>query len=323
MTHNNRTRGWVAAILLVLSANPGAQAYPNRPVRLVVPFPPGGATDIVARGIAQKLSDGLKQQFVVDNRGGGGQVIGTELVAKSAPNGYTLLLASVTHSINPALHPKLPYDSVKDFAPVTLLGSGPNVVVVHPSLPARTVAELITLLKAQPGRINFASSGTGSGGHLAAELFKSMAGVDMTHIPYKGGGPAYIDLIAGQVALMFTSPVPTLPHVRAGKLRAIATTGASRSSAMPDLPTIAESGLPGYEASLWYGIFVPAGTPSDIINLLNGKIIEGLRAPDIRDRLTGLGIDIVGSSPSKLAQHLRSETAKWSKVIREANIRAE
>ncbi|MBI2319690.1 MAG: tripartite tricarboxylate transporter substrate binding protein, partial [Betaproteobacteria bacterium] len=239
MTWRNAAFAFAAAMLAFPRAPAAAQSYPDRPVRFVVPYPPGGATDIIARGLAQKLTDSLKQQFVVDNRGGAGQVIGTDIVAKSAPNGYAILLASVTHSINPSLQPKLPYDSVKDFSPVTLVGSGPNVLVVHPSVPARSMAEFVTLLKANPGKYNYASSGNGSGGHLATELFKSMAGVEMNHIPYKGNGPATVDILAGQVPIMFTSTAPMLPHMRAGKPRGLATTGASRSSATPDLPTIA------------------------------------------------------------------------------------
>ncbi len=300
-----------------------AQSYPERPVRFVVPYPPGGATDIIARALGQKLGDSLKQQFVVDNRGGAGQIIGTDIVAKSAPNGHTILLASVTHSINPTLLSKLPYDSAKDFAAITLVGSGPNVLVTHPSLPARTVAELVTLLKAAPGKYNYASSGIGAGGHLAMELFKSMAGVEANHVPYKGNGPATIDLLAGQVPMMFTSTAPMLPHVKTGKLRALATTGAKRTGAMPDVPTVAESGFAGYEASLWYAILAPKGTPGGIIRLLNAQFLEALGAPDIRDRFAGLGIDIVGSTPEYFETYLRAETAKWARVIKVAKIRPE
>ncbi len=303
--------------------NVSAQTYPDRPVRFVVPYPPGGATDIISRTLGQKLSDAFKQQFVVDNRGGAGQIIGTDIVAKSAPNGYTILLASVTHSINPTLLSKLPYDSVKDFSAITLVASGPNVLVVHPSLQVRSVAEFVKLLKATPGKYNYASSGNGSGGHLATELFKSMAGIDINHIPYKGNGPATVDLLAGQVPIMFTSTAPMLPHMRSGKLRGLATTGASRSSATPDIPSIAELGYPGYEASLWYGILAAAGTPPAIIKLLNAQFVNALKAPDVRERFTGLGIDVMGSTPDVLDKHLRSELAKWEKVIKTAKIRAE
>jgi tripartite-type tricarboxylate transporter receptor subunit TctC len=311
------------AVLLVLNTVAHAQVYPARPIRLIVPYPPGGATDIIARAMAQKLSDAYGQQVVVDNRGGGGQIIGTDLVAKAPPNGYTLLLPSVTHSINPGLHRKLPYDSVRDFAAVSQLGSGPNVVVTHPSVAARSIQDLIALAKAQPGKLNYASSGTGSGGHLAAELFKSMAGVNLIHVPYKGGGPAYVDLIAGQVELMFTSPVPTLPHVKTGKLRALATTGARRSSAMPDLPTVAEAGLKGFEASLWYGILAPAGTPADIVGSLEREIARQLQSSDMRERFTSVGVDIVASGSRQFAEHIVVEMKKWLKVIQDAGIRAD
>ncbi len=303
--------------------NVSAQTYPDRPVRFVVPYPPGGATDIISRTLGQKLSDAFKQQFVVDNRGGAGQIIGTDIVAKSAPNGYTILLASVTHSINPTLLSKLPYDSVKDFSAITLVASGPNVLVVNPSLPVRSVAEFVKLLKATPGKYNYASSGNGSGGHLATELFKSMAGIDINHIPYKGNGPATVDLLAGQVPIMFTSTAPMLPHMRSGKLRGLATTGASRSSATPDIPSIAELGYPGYEASLWYGILAAAGTPPAIIKLLNAQFVNALKAPDVRERFTALGIDVVGSTADSLDKHLRAELAKWEKVIKTAKIRTE
>ena len=291
--------------------------------RKIKTYPPGGATDIIARTLGQKLSDALKQQIVVDNRGGAGQIIGTDIVAKSAPNGYTILLASVTHSINPTLLSKLPYDSVKDFAAITLIGNGPNVLVVHPSIAARSMAEFVKLLQANPGKYNYASSGNGSGGHLAAELFKGMAQVDINHIPYKGNGPATVDVLAGQVPIMFTSTAPMLPHIRSGKLRGLATTGASRSSATPDIPTIAESGYPGYEASLWYGILAAAGTPPAMLNVLNTHFVNALKAPDVRERFTALGIDVVGSTPEFLDQHLRAELAKWEKVIKTAKIRTE
>lgn len=317
--------GWLLMLIALLGSahGAGAQTYPDRPVRFVVPYPPGGATDIIARTLGQKLSDALRQQIVVDNRGGAGQVIGTDIVAKSAPNGYTILLASVTHSINPALLSKLPYDSVRDFAPVTLIGYGPNVLVVHPTIAARSMAEFVKLLQGNPAKYNYASSGNGSGGHLAAELFKSMARVDINHIPYKGNGPATVDLLAGQVPIMFTSTAPMLPHMRSGKLRGLATTGAARSSALPELPTVAESGYPGYEASLWYGILAAAGTPPTIVNVLNTQFVQALKATDVRERFTGLGIDVAGGTPDHFDRHLRSELAKWEKVIKTARIRAE
>jgi tripartite-type tricarboxylate transporter receptor subunit TctC len=298
-----------------------AQTYPNRAVRLIVPYPPGGATDIISRSIAAKLGAALGQQFIVDNRPGGGQKIGTALAAKSAPDGYTLLLVSVTHSINPALDPRLPYDSMRDFTPVTLVASSPNAVVVHPSIPARSIKDMIALAKAQPGKLNLATSGLGSGGHLAGALFQSMTRIHMTTVHYKGGGPAYVDLMGGQVDAMFTSPNPTLSYARAGKLRALAMTGAKRSPSAPELPTVAEAaGLPGYEASLWYGIMTPAGVPRDIVNLLNTEIVKGMKAADVREPLAKLAVEVHATTADAFAEHLRSETQKWARVIKEANI---
>jgi tripartite-type tricarboxylate transporter receptor subunit TctC len=313
-----------AAAGLCFAQSTAAQNYPGKPIRLIVPYPPGGATDIISRAIGTKLTAALGQQCIVDNRPGGGQKIGTAAAAKAPADGYTLLLVSVTHSINPGLDPKLPYDSVRDFAPVTLVASSPNVVVLHPSVPAKSVKELIALAKAQPGKLNMATSGNGSGGHLAGALFQSLAGIRMTTVAYKGGAPAYIDLMGGQVEVMFTSPNPTLSYARAGKLRAIAMTGAKRSAAAPDLPTVAEaSGLRGYEASLWYGIMAPAGTPREIVQLLHGEITKGVQARDVREPLAGYAVDVIASTPDEFAAHLRSEMDKWAKVIREANIRAE
>ncbi len=301
-----------------------AQSYPAKPVRFIVPYPPGGATDIIARSISGKLGAALGQQFVVDNRAGGGQKIGTALAAKSPADGHTMLLVSVTHSINPALDAKLPYDSVKDFVPVTLIASSPNAVVLHPSVPATSIKALVALAKAQPGKLNLATSGNGSGGHLAAELFQSMTGTRMTTIPYKGGGPAYVDLMAGQVELMFTSPNPTLAYAKSGKLRAIAMTSAKRSAAAPELPTVAEAGnLPGYEASLWYGVMLPAGTSRDIVTLLHAEITKAARLREVAEPLTTFAIEIIASTPEQFAAYLASETAKWAKVIKEANIRAD
>jgi tripartite-type tricarboxylate transporter receptor subunit TctC len=310
-------------VTLACATSACAGAYPLRPIRLVVPYPPGGATDVIARGVGQKVAESIGEQVVIDNRGGGAQIIGTDVVAKSAPNGYTILFASVTHAINPGLQPKLPYDTLRDFAPITLMCSGANVLVVHPSVPARSVKELIALAKARPGQLNYASSGSGSGGHLAAELFKVTAGVEMTHIPYKGACPAGVDLLAGQVNLMFTSPVAMLPHIKSGKLRALATTGRARSSAVPDLPTIAELGLTGYEATLWYGMLAPAGTAAPIVATLHRHIVGALGSAELRERLAPLGVDMVGSTPQAFARHLETEVAKWSKVIATAHIKPE
>jgi tripartite-type tricarboxylate transporter receptor subunit TctC len=318
-------RGLLALMaLLCANQHAAAQSYPVKAVRFIVPYPPGGATDIIARSVGAKLSAALGQQFVIDNRAGGGQKIGTALAAKSPADGYTLLLVSVTHSINPALDNKLPYDSVKDFTPVTLIASSPNAVVVHPSVPARSIKALIALAKAHPGKLNLATSGNGSGGHLASALFQSLTGTHMTTIPYKGGGPAYIDLLSGQMQVMFTSPNPTLAYAKAGRLRAIAMTSAKRSPATPEIPTVAEAGgLPGYEASLWYGIMLPAGTPREIVQLLHSEITKAAKAREVSEPLTAYAIDIIASTPDEFAAYLKNETDKWAKVIREANIRAD
>ena len=308
---------------LALAAGASAQSYPNRPVRFIVPYPAGGATDIISRLIGDKLGTSLGQQFVIDNRAGGGQKIGTSLAAKAAPDGHTILLVSITHAINPGLFKEMPYDAIKDFSPITLTAISPLVLVVHPSVPAKSVKELIALMKAQPGKLNTATSGIGSGGHLAAELFKSMAGVDMTFVPYKGGALAYIDLIGGQVDLMFTSPAATLAYAKAGKLRVLATTGAKRSPATPELPTVAEAtGIRGYEAGLWYGVVAPAGTPRAIVRLLNAEIVKALQLSDVRGTLAAQAVEAVSSTPEEFAMYIKSEIAKWAKVIKDANIHA-
>jgi len=295
----------------------GAQAYPAKPIRIVVPFPPGGATDILARAVAQKLTDAWGQAVVVDNRPGAGGNIGSEIVAKAAPDGYTLEMGTVgTHAINASLYAKMPYDHVKDFAPVILVAGVPNVLVVNPSLPVSSVQELIAYAKANPGKLNFASSGNGTSIHLAGELFKVMAGVQMTHIPYKGSAPALQDLIGGQVQLMFDNLPPSLPHIKAGKLRALAVTSATRSSALPDTPTIAESGLPGFEASSWFGVLAPAGTPPAIIARLNAEIAAWLASAEAKEKMLALGANIGGGSPEDFARHIAAETAKWQKVVK-------
>lgn len=319
--------GRVIAILLATLFGPTpafAQTYPVKAVRFIVPYPPGGATDIIARAIGGKLSAAMGQPFVIDNRAGGGQKIGTALVAKSPADGYTLLLVSVTHAINPALDHKLPYDSVRDFIPVTLVASSPNAVVLHPSVPATTVKALIALARANPGKLNLATSGNGSGGHLAAAYFQSLAGIRMTTIPYKGGGPAYVDLIAGQTQVMFTSPNPTLSYAKAGKLRAIAVTSAKRSPAAPELPTVAEAaGFRGYEASLWYGVMLPSGTPAEIVQLLHTEITRAARTREFGEPLAAFAIEVIASTADEFAAYLRSETGKWAKVIRDGDIRAD
>jgi tripartite-type tricarboxylate transporter receptor subunit TctC len=311
-----------AAALSMAGAAAQAQPYPSRPIRLIVPYPPGGATDIVARSLGQKLADALKQQIVIDNRGGGGQVIGTDLAAKAAPDGYTLILVTITHTINPALHKKLPYDSLRDFTPITLIAASPQILVVHPSVAAKSVSELIALARAKAGVFNYASSGNGSGGHLAMELFKSMTGIQATHVPYKGAGPALTDLIAGQTQAMFTSPLAALPHVKSGKLRALAMAGKTRSPAAPELATVAET-VPGYEASLWYGLLAPAGTAKPIVGRLYDEFTKALKFADVVERLSSQGVEPVGSGPRELQEFMRAESAKWAKVVTAAGMRAD
>ena len=315
---SNGMRQFALALLVAsFAAGSCAQAYPAKPIRLVVPFPPGGATDILARAAAQKLTDAWGQPVVVDNRPGAGGNIGSELVAKAAPDGYTLEMGTVgTHAINASLYAKMPYDHVKDFAPVILVASVPNVLEVNPGVPAKSVAELISYAKANPGKLNFASSGSGTSIHLSGELFKVMAGVDMTHVPYKGSSPALQDLLGGQVQVMFDNVPPSLPQIRAGKLRALAVTSATRSPALRDVPTIAESGLPGYEASSWFGVLAPAGTPPAIIAKLNAEIGAWLATPEAKEKMLALGANAAGGSPEDFAKHIAVETAKWQKVVR-------
>ena len=313
-------------LLAALSAACGAHAdaYPSRPIRFVVAFPPGGGTDIIARSIAQKLSERVSQQVLVDNRPGAGGNIGTEIVAKSAPDGYTMLMGSAGPlAINASLFKTMPFDPQHDLAPVTLAASTPNVLVVHPSLGVTTVKELIALAKNSPGRINFASSGFGTPAQLAGELFNSMAGVKLVHVPYKGAAPALADLLGGQVQLMFSTMPPALPHVKDGKLRALAVTSLKRSPAAPELPTLAEAGLPGFEANTWHGVVLPAGAPAEVIAKLNREIVAILHLPDVVERLSAQGAEPVGSTPEEFAAYIRSETAKWAKVVRESGAKAE
>ncbi len=305
-------------VLLALSAaGAAAQPYPSKPIRLVVPFPAGGTTDILAREVGQRLSLSLGQPVVIDNRPGAAGNIGSELVAKSAPDGYTLLMATVgTHAINPNLYARMPYDHVKDFAPVVLVAGVPNVLEVTPSLPVHSVADLIKLAKEKPGQINFASSGSGTSIHLSGELFKTMAGVDMTHVPYKGSAPAITDLIGGQVQVMFDNLPSSLPQIKADKLRAIAVTSAQRAPALPDIPTIAESGLPGFEASSWFGIVAPAGTPPTIIARINADVNQWLQSPEAKEKLLAQGAVAAGGSPEQFAAYIHAETEKWARVVK-------
>ncbi|MEO7725861.1 MAG: tripartite tricarboxylate transporter substrate binding protein [Burkholderiales bacterium] len=300
-----------------------AQQYPAKPIRFVLPFgAPGGAPDITARLLAPKLTEALGQQIVIEPRVGAGGTIGTEVVANAAPDGYTILLTSPSHAINVTLYPKLAYDAVADFVPITQLVEVPNILVVHPSLPARTVKELIALARAKPGSLNYGSAGSGSSQHLAGELFKKMAHVDMVHIPYKGGGGVVVDLIAGQLQLTFGSAT-SLPYVRSGRLIALAVTSAQRASTMPALPTISEAGLPGYEASAWYALFAPARTPKPIIDKLHAEVTRILKLPDVRERLAFETISPVGSTPAELADFLKREIVKWGAIIKDSGARVD
>jgi tripartite-type tricarboxylate transporter receptor subunit TctC len=297
--------------------------YPNRPIRIIVPQSPGASTDLTARLIGQKLSTVLGQPIVVDNRPGAGSIIGTDLVAKATPDGYTLLVVASSITLNPTLHKNLPFDPIRDLAPITQLSAFPNMLTVHASLPVKTVKDLIALLKAKPGAINYGSSGTATGTHLSAELFKYMTGTDMVHVPYKGGGPAVQALLAGQVQLNFATIVSVLPHVRAGKLRAIAVTTAKRSPGLPEIPTIAESGVPGYDHGPWNGFLAPARTPTAIIARLNQETAQILHQPDVKTVFLNEGAEPVGNKPEEFGAIIKSETAKWAKVIRAAGIKAD
>jgi tripartite-type tricarboxylate transporter receptor subunit TctC len=309
----------LGASLALVAVWASAQTYPVKPIRIVVPFPPGGATDILARDVAQKLTEAWGQQVIVDNRPGAGGNIGSELVAHSAPDGYTLEMGTVgTHAINASLSAKMPYDHVKDFAPVILVAGVPNVLVVNNAVPANSVAELIAYAKANPGKLNFASSGNGTSIHLSGELFKVMAGVQMTHIPYKGSAPALQDLLGGQVQLMFDNLPPSLPQIKAGKVRALAVTSLTRAPALPDVPTVAESGLPGFEASSWFGILAPAGTPPAIVAKLNAEIAKWLATPEAKEQLAKQGANAAGGTPEDFAKHIAAETAKWAKVVKDS-----
>ena len=297
-----------------------ADAYPSRPVRTIVPYAPGGGTDIMARALAQKLSAAWNQQVIVDNRGGGATIVGTDLAAKAPRDGYTLLVTSTSFVINPTVQPRLPYDTLKDFQPVTQIAFQPYVLVLHPGVAARDVKELVALSKAKPNAISFGSTGTGSGAHLAGELFKLTTGAQMTHIPYKGMGPALTDLLGAQTQAVFGTILPTLPHVKSGRLRALGVTSVRRSSALPDLPTIAEAGAPGYSATSWTALYTPAGVPPEIVRKIGREAIKAIQAGDMREKLAADGAEPGGGTPEELAAYLRQEIAKWGKVIRAANI---
>jgi tripartite-type tricarboxylate transporter receptor subunit TctC len=309
----------LACLLLVAIAGPaGAQeTFPSKPLRMVVPFPPGGATDIIARDLGLRMGEAWRQQVVIDNRGGANGIIGVEIVAKARPDGYTLVMGSAgTHSMNPGLYSKLSYDALKDFAPVALGANLTNILVVNTSLPAKSVKELIALSKSKPGSITYASTGNGSAQHLSAELLKAMSGADLTHIQYKGAGAFLVDIAGGQISMSITALTATLPFVQTGRMRALGVASSARSPALPDVPTIAEAGVPGYESANWVGIFAPAGTPAAVVNRLNAEIVRIQTTPEMKARLLSQGGEFAPYSPAEFATFQRSEIAKWGKVIK-------
>lgn len=318
----------LAAALIAIAVLPSATlaqgGYPNRPVRIVVPFPAGGGADIFARLVGRKFTETLGQQFVADNRAGASGIIGCEIVAKAPPDGYTLLLGTTgTHATNPAVYPKLPYDSLKDYAPVSLIAESPFVLLVHPSLPVKNVRELIALAKRQPGQLTYGSSGVGSSSHLGFALFNLMAGINTVHVPYKGLPPATADTIAGNLTMTWDSITASSAYIKAGRVRALGIGSAKRSPLLPDLPTISEAGLPGYELGSWYGIFAPAGTPQDIVRQLYGETVKALSGNGMKDQFAALGAQPIGSTPEEFAAVVQRDLAKWTRVAREANVKAE
>ncbi len=308
------------AVLLVLTAAAAADDYPNKPIRLIIPFPPGGSNDVVGRLVAKHLSDKLGQQVYIDNRGGAGGTIGTEVAAKALPDGYTLLVISLAHAVNPWLY-KLPYDHEKAFVPVASFGSGTNVLAVNPELPVHSVKDLIALAKAKPGELQYASAGVGSFQHLGGELFKVMAGVDIVHVPFRGGGPAMIDVIGGHTKIIFSSLIQTTPYVKSGQLRALGTGGAKRNPVLPDVPTIGET-VPGYEANNWWGMLAPAGTPPAIVDKLNKAVTAALDAPELQQQFAKEGASVIKMTPDEFGKYIVAETAKWGRVVKQGHITA-
>jgi tripartite-type tricarboxylate transporter receptor subunit TctC len=311
---------FLAAALAALPYAVYAQSYPTKPIRVIVPFAPGGVADVVGRTVAPRLSEALGQQIIIDNRGGAGGTLGTAIGAKTPPDGYTLILPAASHATTPGLYRKLPFDPVKDFASVTQLVTVPYLLVVHPSLPARSVKEFIALAKSKPDELAYGSAGNGSSNHLAGELFKIMSGAPITHVAYKGSAPALADLFGGHIGFMFDAINTSLPHMKTGRIRALGIGTLKPSAAAPELPTIASQGLPGYEANTWIGVLAPAATPREIVNRLNAELVKILKVPEIQERLSSQGAEPVGSSPEQFDAFLRSEVAKWGKVIRDAKV---
>lgn len=319
-----RLSATVFACLLSLGlAAPAAADFPERPITLVIPFAAGGSTDLVGRLVAEKMSEGLGQQIVVENRGGAGGNLGAGAVAKATPDGYTILMGTVaTHALNPAVYTKMPYDAAKDFAPISLLVTVPNVLVVHPSVPANTAQELIALLKANPGKYSYASSGNGTPLHLSGELFKTMAGVDVVHVPYKGAGPALVDVIGGQVPIMFDNLPSSTQHIKSGKLKGIAVTSPERAPAFPDMPALTEA-LPGYETYTWNALFAPAGTPPDVVKKLNEEANKAVNDPRVKEKLAEFSATVVASTPEELGKHVEAELAKWAPIVKQSGAKAD
>lgn len=311
-------------LLCVVSANALGQAYPAKTIRMIIGFPPGGGTDIVGRIVAQKLGESLGQQVIADNRGGASGQLAAELVAKAAPDGYTIMMAHIAAiSILPSLVAKLPYDAQKDFVPITLAAIGPNLLVVHPSVPVKTVKDLIALAKARPGQLQYASPGAGTVQHLAAEFFKLQAKVDILHVPYKGSGQSIVDLVSGQVHMNFDSVPPVINHVRNGKLRAIAVTSAQRFSLLPEIPTVTEGGVPGFDMSTWWGLVAPAAVSKDIVARLHGETVKLLRQPDVKERIAFVGAETVGNTPQEFAAYIRAEAEKYAHIVKAAKIKVD
>ena len=317
-------RGFLIAAIVAAAPVAWGQAWPSKPIKIVAPSTPGDAPDVIARLVADKLSIALGQQVVVENKPGAGGVVGSDAVAKAAPDGYTLIMGNAgSHGINAAVYAKLPYDIQRDFAPVSQVAIAPNVMVINPSVPANTVAEFIAYAKAQPGKLSYASGGNGSSAHMSMELFKSMAGVDIEHIPYKGSSPALTDLVGGQVAVFIGNMPPTVPLVKAGKLRALAVTTKTRSALMPELPTIAEAGLPGYETVAWFGVLAPAGTPPDVVNRLSQEIGKIARSPEMREKLLAMGAEPVGGTPEEFKAVIDRDIAKWKPLAQKVGIKVD
>ena len=312
----------VGVVLILISVNSNAQSWPLKPLRYIVPFPPGAFNDTLARTVSAELQKVLGQPVLVENRPGGNTIIGTEMAAKSPPDGYTLFGAALPFSVIQSLY-KTSFDVTKDFAPITLAGTTPNLLVANPSLQANSVKELLSLVRASPGKFNYASTGNGSSNHLSFELFKSMTRTQVTHVPYKGSAPAVTDLIGGQIDLMFDNTPNVLPQVRAGKLKAIAVSSKNRSSLAPEVPTVDESGVPGYDVTVWFGILTVAGTPREVVQRLNAEIVKIITTPEVKERFGKAGVDVVAGTPEQFSEFLKSEVARWAKVVQDANIKAD